>query len=283
MEKKYASIKTFTQVKPLETLNEEFALCKVYVQGVGKNRNYSYMSKENVEKALPTLNYVPVVGHLIPKYDDDGNVIGHYFGGHDYELTPEMELQSLTVPFGVVVQDSFAFEDVTEFGQTVPYLTADIILWQGRYPELKDAIYSENVWFSESMEISVDQYRPLDSDSNYTELLDWTYSALCLLGLSDNKEENTEPCFISSKVIPIEYGLDKTEFTETMNELKAKLSDVFAMKGGKSILEMDKLIPLVSGYTSTPSNTDGRPEEDITNLDNEGEKTKNSGSNDNRI
>ncbi len=45
----------------------------VMCRGVGKNRNFSYMSKENIQRCLPTLSYAPVVGHLIDKLDEDGN------------------------------------------------------------------------------------------------------------------------------------------------------------------------------------------------------------------
>lgn len=236
MEKKYTSIQSFARIKPIEKVNDEFALCKVYVQSVGKNRNYSFMSRENIEKALPTLNYAPVVGHLIPKYDDDGNVVGHYMGSHDYEITPEMELKAITVPYGVVIEDSFEFEDVEEFNRTETYLTAKIYLWLERYPELADAIYAENTWFNQSMEVSVNEFRPLEDDSNYTELLSWNYSALCLLGLSDNPSENTTPAFISAQVHPVNYSLDKVEFAKTMNELKVSLNNALEEGGNEKLV-----------------------------------------------
>lgn len=238
MEKKYTSIQSFARIKPIEKVNDEFALCKVYVQSVGKNRNYSYMSKENIQKALPTLNYAPIVGHLIPKYDENGNVVGHYMGSHDYEITPEMELKAITVPYGVVIEDSFEFETVNEFNKDEEYLTCRCYLWLGRYPELADAIYDENTWFNQSMEVSVGEFRPLEEDSNYTELLSWNYSALCLLGKSDNPQENTEPCFISAQVHPVNFNFDKDEFANEMDELKIKLNS--ALKGGKSDLKFSE-------------------------------------------
>ena len=254
MDKKYTSIQLFTRIKPIEKINDEFALCKVYVQGIGKNRNYSYMSKENVLAALSTLSYVPVVGHLMPKYDDNGNVIGHYFGGHDYEITSDWKLKSLTVPFGVVVEDSFDFETVEEFGVTVEYLTCSVILWTSRYPELADAIYSEDVWFNESMEINVTEYRPLEEDSNYTELLGWSYSALCLLGLSDNPDEHCEPCFISSKVVPEDYDFNKAEFSQVMAELKDRLSFYFdktSKEGGSTAMTEEIRIAILAEFGVT--------------------------------
>ena len=232
MDKKHTSLKFKAKIKPLEKINDEFTLCKCYVQGVGKNRNYSYMSKENIQRCLPTLSYAPVVGHLIDKLDDDGNPTGEkYMGGHDYYIDENWNLKSACVPYGVVKADSFDFEIVEEYEDKVKteYLTAEIILWTGRYPELMDAIYAEDFYFNQSMEVSVDDYRPYEKDSNYTELVDFTYSALCLLGKADDKDsiEHTEPCFIESKVIPVQYSIKRDEFSKVMGELKTELAFYF--------------------------------------------------------
>ena len=73
MGNKYTSITFNAKVKPIKPINPEFDLVKIYVQGVGKNRNGSYMSKTNIQKSLPTLNYCPVVGHLLEYTDNEGN------------------------------------------------------------------------------------------------------------------------------------------------------------------------------------------------------------------
>ena len=244
MGNKYISITFRAKVKPIKPINPEFDLVKIYVQGVGKNRNGSYMSKTNIQKALPTLNYCPVVGHLIEYTDNEGNK-HRYIGGHDFEITEDWEIRDLTVPYGVVVENSFDWEVINEYGVDVEYLTANAILWTGRYPELKDTLYSEDIWWNQSMEISIPEgkYRPLEEDSNYTELLEWTYSALCLLGKADKNStnghtdprEHTEPCFISAKVVPVEFS--KSDFAEAMNEMKEKLS--FCLKNQSSTTVTD--------------------------------------------
>ena len=237
MENKHTSITFKAKVNPIKPVNEEFTLCKVYVQGVGKNRNGSYMSKSNIEKFLPTLNYCPVVGHLFKYTDEEGNE-KLAMGGHDWCITEDWEIKDLTVPYGVVVNDSYDFEIVNEYGTDVEYLTAQVILWTGRYPELKEAIYAEDFWFNQSMEIDVKQYRPLEEDSNYTELLEWLYSALCLLGKADDKNSpaHTEPCFISSRVVPMEFS--KSEFAEVMNEMKEKLSFCFKNQPSTTVTDV---------------------------------------------
>lgn len=232
MDKKHTSLKFKAKVTPIEKINDEFTLCKCYVQGVGKNRNFSYMSKENIQRCLPTLSYAPVVGHLIDKLDKDGNPTGEkYMGGHDYYIDDDWNMKSACVPYGVVKADSFDFETVKEYEDEIEteYLTAEVVLWTGRYPELMEAIYSDDFYFNESMEISVSEYRPYEEDSNYTELTDFTYSALCLLGKADDKTspEHTEPCFVESKVIPVQYSLEREDFSKVMGELKNELAFYF--------------------------------------------------------
>ena len=232
MDKKHTSLKFKAKVTPIEKINEEFTLCKCYVQGVGKNRNFSYMSKENIQRCLPTLSYAPVVGHLIDKLDEDGNPTGEkYMGGHDYYIDDDWNLKSACVPYGVVKADSFDFETVKEYEDEIEteYLTAEVVLWTGRYPELMEAIYSDDFYFNQSMEINVSEFRPYEEDSNYTELTDFTYSALCLLGKADDKTspEHTEPCFVESKVIPVQYSLEREDFSKVMGELKNELAFYF--------------------------------------------------------
>jgi outer membrane murein-binding lipoprotein Lpp len=75
------------------------------------------------------------------------------------------------------------------------------------------------------MELSVQQYRVLEEDSNYTELLDFSFSALCLLGKSDKPELNNEPCFISSRLEPINFS--SNDFVAKFNELKEAVKECF--------------------------------------------------------
>lgn len=206
-------------------LNDQFSLFKCWVAGVGKNRNFSYISKETMNKALPTLGYSPVVGHLIQ--GEDGK---YRLGSHDVTIDIETwELVPLTMPVGVVMDNSFGYEIVEEYGEEVEYLTANLILWTGRYPELFDCKYSDEIFCAESMEIAVDQFRNLEEDSNYTEILDFKFTALCLLGKSDDKELNNEPCFISSRLEPINFNAD--EFVIKLNELKEEIHKCFAKEG----------------------------------------------------
>lgn len=218
------SVNSSTKFTVLEELNSEFTLVKIKVMATGKNRNMSYFGKDVVEAHLNSLNYAPVVAHLFK--DENGE---YKIGGHDMYIDWEdWSIKSLCVPFGVVKANTFGWETVNEYGIDVDYLTCEAILWTGRYPELKETIYSEDIWWNQSMEVDCKEYRPLESDSNYIEVLDFEFSALCLLYKSDDRDENVTPCFISADVTPINFSAD--DFAIKMNEMKQAMSEVFAFE-----------------------------------------------------
>jgi hypothetical protein len=94
------------------------------------------------------------------------------------------------------------------------------------------------------MEINVLEHKPLDEDKNYTNICNYTYSALCLLGKSDNPDHHTEPCFPMSRVDPYEFALDD-KFTELMSQLRDELATCFE-KSGKGGENMDETTNVVT-------------------------------------
>lgn len=233
MEKKKVTFSA--KIKPLEKLNEEFTKCAVYVCALGKNRNFSYISQDSADDALESLYNIPIIGHL---YSDENGEM--HMGGHDRVVEKSKDGQyvfkSLCVPYGVVpLQDNVHYEDIEEpNGDVKTYIVADCLLWTGRFPELLDAIYTDDWMFSQSMEINVLDYEPLEEDKNYTNLLRYTYSALCLLGKSDDPEFNTEPCFPESKVVASDYEFEADNtFMTLLNEFKKDLSAYFMKDHGK--------------------------------------------------
>jgi len=212
--------------KPIlfKQINSEFSLMRCYIMALGKNRNYSNFDKEHVEKALPSIFNIPVVAHL-KKRDD-----GWYVGSHDRQIIIDDEgitVNELTVPYGCVPEScNPEWVEVTEQdGTKAEYLVATIILWTGRYPNLLDAksATDPDVYYNQSMEINVLGWKQLESDKKYTDITDFEFSALCLLGRDlENPEYHTEPCFPSARVEPFEFSLGnefKQEFASMLNEL----------------------------------------------------------------
>lgn len=112
----------------------------------------------------------------------------------------------LTVPYGVVPQqDNVHYEEVEESdGTRKTYLVADVILWTGRYPDLLNAKYSKDLYFAQSMEITPSKTSKEDGFLNVEE---YQYSALCLLGKSDDASKNIEPCFEQARVEPYKKNI----------------------------------------------------------------------------
>lgn len=209
------SVETTSKIQYVEQINDEFILCKCFIMAAGKNRNFSSIGEDVVERNLGTLDYCPVVGYLYKNKDGEYRI-----AGHECEFDEDWELVPTTQAFGVVKPNSYAWETVNEYGVDVRYLTAEIILWVGRFKGLFDARYNDEIYYNESMEINVQEFRNLEEDSNYTEILDFSFSALCLLGKYDDPDENVTPCFISSKVVPM---FSISDFASQIEEIKNKL------------------------------------------------------------
>ena len=259
-------------VKPIkfEKINDEFTKCHCYIMALGKNRNFSYFTKDAVQNAIPTLFNIPVVAHIKTKADGTP-----YTGAHDRQLIIDddgVQLVDQTVPFGLVPESSNpVFEDVTESDGTIAtYLTADIILWSGRYSIMDAKSDDPSTYFNQSMEITINTYEPLAEDNNYTNITDFTFSALCLLGRDiKNPEYNSEPCFPSARVTPIQYSLNdnfKKEFSLMMNEFK-KIS---VKDGDKGLAENNNMQEFSVG--------DKLGTEDKIDIDNTKDSAKNSNS-----
>lgn len=223
----------------VEPVNDQFLKAKCYVLALGKNRNRTNFELDAVNRAHPSLSYIPVIGHLM--CDEQGN---YYLGSHDYKLDLEtLTLKSQCVPFGVVLPSKEPiYEEVEEADGTIAtYLVCEVILWTSRWPELTEAFYSNDYFTNQSMEINATNYKKMISDPNYTDVIDYSYSALCMLGKSDDHRFENTPCFPSASIVPITYSLDKDEFTSLMSELKEELNLYFSKdnskQGGETVEE----------------------------------------------
>lgn len=257
------TISIYCQVKPFsfEKLNESFTLCKCYVMALGKNANRSYFAKETVDNALATLPYVPTVAHLM--YDSEAEK--WHIGGHDVALDEDYNFVRLDMPYGVVVDDSFEYVDVAEKGGAVnTYLTCSIILWTGLYPNLMKAIYSEDCYFGQSMEIRIKDSRALQGDKNYREILDFEFNCLTLLGKSDDEEYNVTPCFPSACVVPFSSSTSdnyKDLYQQMVDQVKklglsVKFSCEETKNNAKETTDLNEKINLLAQFGLTIDDID---------------------------
>ena len=208
-----------------QVINKDFTRCRCNVFYTGRNRNYSDITEEALQKFITRKGYanVPVVAHLMK--DDDGR---YYIGGHDSKIVIDnngIELVNECVPFGVIPEDCNPSMDlITErSGEQRKYFSVDIILWTHRYP-IMEATYSDEIYFNQSMEIFFEDYK---YDNDYIVVNDFSMSALCLLRRSMDANENIEPCFESSRVKAFSVDTDKFKqnFELMLEKLKQYESD----------------------------------------------------------
>ncbi len=229
MEKNLRFNSTLTEVKKVNPL---FSRGKAYILYEGINRNNSHLGRESIEKAIPSIYNIPIVGEYIEESDN--------FGGHGgkIEITDtDIKFKVTTKPYGVIPESANIYwEDVTEKDGTVrSYLVADgIYLWSGRYEELNTLLEEEK--YGQSMEIEVlnADFTTVDGQETF-KIDEFIFSALCILGIDKggNPDDHVEPAFESASISVYEFDKDsfKREFNQMLAELKFSLQE----EGGKNV------------------------------------------------
>lgn len=214
--------------------NSEFVEGTALIAYPGDNRNSSDITEEAFNNALPSLGLIPIVGHWLSEKQN--------FGGHDITIEwcgNQLVLKDNTVPYGVVKENHNAdWIDIEEDGVMHKYLTADVVLWYGRYPEPIQKVIDDGI--NQSMEINVKSY---STKTNKNIQIDsFEYSALCLLGKDVDEfgktgEDNVEPCFESASIIVDKFA-DNSKFKEQFNQLLFALNNNkesnVSLKGGET-------------------------------------------------
>ena len=196
--------------------NDEIALVDILLCYHGDNRNGSRMSKETINKAIPTLYGIPIIGEYI--YLDDGS---QDFGSHGGKITISdkgIKFESTTIPYGFVTKeavDNAEWVTITEKdGHTKhEYLSLKgCAVWHKRMPEVSSVLDNN---YGQSMEIKINDY--LYDDNGIMDITDFTFTGACILGSNPDGSE-VIPCY-ESACIGRHYELDtiKNDIKEMMN------------------------------------------------------------------
>ena len=156
-------------------VNPTFLKCKINILDTSSVANHTHFKKENVDKSIYQLDYLPVRG--LYKEDEEE------FGGHEisYYIDDEGNLKESvgTVPMGVVINNSARWENINN----KETLVCDCYIWtnnnEGAVRRIKENCVSQ------SMEINIDNYSETNKD--YIEIEDFTFTALTLI--------DTQPAF----------------------------------------------------------------------------------------
>ena len=218
---------TFTsKFTDFEIVSKEFTKCRCYALASGDNVNGSDITMSAIDKAISRGEFYnkPIVAHLY-KDEDDGS---WRVGGHDSKwviTNTSMEVVNECIPFGTIPESANVHkEEVLEADgiTTNTYVVMDILLWTGRF-NIMDAAYSDDVYFNQSCELSINEYHYKEND--VLAIDDFTFSALCLLNKSDDNSKNVRPCFGSCRVekiknFSVNEGSFKKNYELLLEDLK---------------------------------------------------------------
>jgi hypothetical protein len=219
------------KISDVKQINPLFSTCKVRVLYTGKNRNMSTITKDAVDKALPTMAGIPIVGEY--------SVEGQDFKGHGGAIDmSDYRYIHTTKPYGFVPESATVqWVDVKgKDGATRSYLEVDgCYLWTGRYEEALSVIENGK---GQSMEIEVTDGTWDDSSESYV-INNFVFSALCILG------DDVEPAFEDANITA--YSLDKDSFKQEFSQMLSELKE--SLKKEKEVNSMLK--DLLEKYSVT--------------------------------
>ena len=205
----------FEKVKDFETADDRFTKVKVWLMHLGKNLNNSVFEKSVVDKAIPTLQYIPIMGFVEMNEDNEKD-----FSDHRYIITKDekgVRRKYMGTPYGVIKSsdDNNAHyeERLCEDGETRTFLVTEGIIWN----VLEDGaeIFHRDLVKKQSMELyekSIDGYEDDDGAFHFT---DFSFRAACVLG------EDVTPAMTGS-TIEVQFAL-----SDFVKNIQSELNDKY--------------------------------------------------------
>lgn len=206
----------FEKVKDFEAEDDRFTKVKVWLMHLGTNLNNSTFEKSVVDKAIPTLQYIPIMGFVELNDDNEKD-----FSDHRYIITKDekgVRRKYMGTPYGVIKSsdDNNAHyeERLCEDGETRTFLVTEGVIWN----VLEDGaeIFHRDLVKSQSMELyekSIDGYEDNDGIFHFTE---FSFRAACVLG------DDVTPAMTGS-TIEVQFAL-----SDFVKNIQSELNDKYS-------------------------------------------------------
>lgn len=190
----------FQKIDDINDENKRFIKVKIWLLHLGQNFNGSVFEKEVVDKAIPTLQYVPIVG-FIKDTDSKNKKTTEDFSDHHYIIVKTengKELKYVGSAYGVILssEDNNAHyeERLCDDGETRTFLVVDGIMWD--MFEDSAEIMKRDIVKSHSMELwdDEDSYDGYEDENGLFHFTKFSFRAACILG------DKYSPAMINSTV-----------------------------------------------------------------------------------
>lgn len=217
---------TFEKIKDFESEDDRFTKVKVWLMHLGENLNRSSFEKSVVDKAIPTLQYIPIMGFVELNESNEKD-----FSDHRYIITKDekgVRRKYMGTPYGVIksFEDNNAHyeERLCEDGETRTFLVTEGVIWN----VLEDGaeIFHRDLVKNQSMELyekSIDGY---EDDNGIFHFTDFSFRAACVLG------DDVTPAMTGSTV---EVQFTMSDFVQSIqSELNDKFTNFTKMVNEKT-------------------------------------------------
>lgn len=226
----------FQKINDYNTADTRFTKVKIWLCHIGENFNFSYFTKETLERAIPTLANTPILGHIEDNSKDETDYSDH---------RRDSSFKYVGQAFGVIGESNNAkFEyRLCDDGIEREYLTVEGLLWN-KWHEPID-IMNRDIIKNQSMEIHEDATGYMNDEGIFV-FEDFRFFGACVLGL------DYEPAMASSTIElvseeAIQYTVEdyKKEMAKIKEEIDGKLDEFnrhFSINEGSGSENMSKEI-----------------------------------------
>lgn len=215
------TVKLPTRFEELEPLSSDsrFQKVRIFIAHTGKNLNNSIFSKDVLEKMIPSLAHIPILGYVGVNEDGESD-----FRGHEKKLKIDddgFKVRFDTHAYGFVPEDNNAHFEITGGKE---WLVADAYLWT-RFVDVMELFSESSGSKGQSMEIAnADGYT---DDRGCMVFTNATFTGLCILG------DDVPPAMTGATVSTI---FSKEDFKSTFKQMLAE----FTAEKGESALATKK-------------------------------------------
>lgn len=168
--------------------NDTFAILEAYVVNIGKNNNQTHFRKENIDKAIPSIFNIPLIGIYNPIIED--------FKSHAHNESEKKQ----TFAVGLVPESANPHYEVADNG--LEYLVVDMVIWKRYFPEFFEVMAKNERAGKKttiSMEINANMKTAQRMEDGSLDIVDFKFCAICLLG-EDVKPRNSRRRTKSCKI-----------------------------------------------------------------------------------
>ena len=173
---------TFEKVEEVENADGRFTKVKIWLMHTGQNLNNSIFEKSIVDKAIPTLEYIPIVGFV--EVDEKGE---KDFSDHRYVITRDeygVRRKYMGSSYGVIKssEDNNAHYEMRlcDDGVEREFLVVDGLMWN--MFEDSSRIINQDIIKGQSMELYEKNIQGYEDENGLFHFTDFSFRAACILG-----------------------------------------------------------------------------------------------------